>query len=231
MMGTSREWPISMTCSSGSAARALGSRREVVYGGRVGADGFVELVGGGAVVVADFDQSPARNRHAAVVLHAELALDDYLIGHSGGIWDALYLVIVVAGHAGGGGVRERGGAAGCNERGFDAEHTGDALSDRVYEFAEVHVVFLGGVHHLSDFGRGRSSAKQGAVALRVDYRTDTEFFKNRGHGARLLCISEWGYFSDRRGWGASGRPLWVIMGPRERISGEERTVCRTPTHT
>ena len=81
-------------------ARTLGAWSEVVYGGGVRAYRLVKLVGGGAFVIPYLDQTPARNRHAAVILHAELPLDDYLVGHSGGVGDALYLLVVVSGYAG-----------------------------------------------------------------------------------------------------------------------------------
>ena len=154
---------------------------EIMDAGGVRIHRGFQLLGGRPVLIAYLDQLAAGDGHAAVVLDAQLALDDEFVGHPGRIGDALYLVGVVAGHAGGGGEGEGGGATGCDQRRLDAEHVRHPLAHRVHQLAHVDIRGFGGVHHRPRFGGRRAAAQQRPVALRVYDGLDAQFFVDARH--------------------------------------------------
>ena len=97
MIGTFREWPISGSTSSigraqdglalhhllGSVMGPGRSPRKVVDTGCLGPNCILQLLWSRPVFVAYYDEFAARDGHRALVPHAELRLDDELVGHAG----------------------------------------------------------------------------------------------------------------------------------------------------
>ena len=137
-----------------------------------------ELVGGAALVGARVDDRGARHLVHPVGGVAVRPLEDDLVLHAGRVRDAALLLDVVARHASRDAEHDGGGASGGGQGGLDAEQLRDVLAGAGLELPRVHEQEPGGIDGLLH-GGVVTAADEGAVALRVDEGTHSEFLVYR----------------------------------------------------
>ena len=147
-----------------------------VDGGRVRADGVLEVLARRALVRAELDQLGSGGLQAAVVPVALPPLDEKLVLHSGGVRELLYPVVVVSGHHGGGGECQRRPRAGGHPRRGHVRHISDSTSGLLLQLDQRDVGDARRLHRLDHLRRGRRAAQQRDAADGVDDRLRSYVF-------------------------------------------------------
>ena len=129
----------------------------------------VELLAG-----VDLDDVTADHPDRLVVGEALFRGDDDPVDHALGKGQPQHLHRVVAGDAGGGAERHRGGAAAGHDAPFGAGQLGDARARGLHQFVEVDELARGRIHRRAHLRQHQAAAMHRAHAAAIDERAHAE---------------------------------------------------------
>ena len=122
----------------------------------------------------DLDDMAADHPNRLIVGETLLPRDDDAVDHAVGKGEPQHLDRVVAGDAGGGAERDRGGAAAGHDAPFGAGQFGDALARGRHQLVEVDELARGGLDRGAHLRQHQAAAMHRAHAAAIDERPNPE---------------------------------------------------------